>query len=201
MNDLTPENRISTKELAEILNVTVRVINKHAADMFPEIVRNGVATYLNQEQATAIKQRIERSGRNDLEQVFQVGNITTDLEMFQKIHEVVSWSATKIQALQATIEEQRPKVEMANALMESHGNESIGVVAKTLGYGRNKFFQMLRRDGILDDHNTPYQRFIDEGYFVVRIKVAPNGENVPVTLATPRGLEYLSRRYYRKVIV
>lgn len=57
----------------------------------------------------------------------------------------------------------------------------IGTVAKVLNFksvGRNTLFDILRRQGILQRDNMPFQTYVDRGYFrVVESKWnAPNGD-------------------------
>jgi hypothetical protein len=40
--------------------------------------------------------------------------------------------------------------------------------AKLLGIGQRKLIKLLRADNIINDHNLPYQRYIDAGYLRVR---------------------------------
>lgn len=69
---------------------------------------------------------------------------------------------------QALIEKMQPKVDFFDAVAESSDAVSIGEVAKVLkvkGVGRNKLFEFLRRQKVLDRHNIPYQKYINCGWF------------------------------------
>ncbi len=54
--------------------------------------------------------------------------------------------------------------------MHRHCTYSMQDVAKFLGIGSKTLFQQLRDAHILNDHNLPYQRYIDAGYFRVLTK-------------------------------
>ena len=62
------------------------------------------------------------------------------------------------------------KIEFYNDVTESKTATDIGTVSKLLnfkGVGRNILFEILRKEGILQYNNIPYQRYIDNGYFRV----------------------------------
>ena len=50
MNDLTTEKMMTVREVAEILGVNIRTIQQYVKELFPEKVRNGYTTYLNEMQ-------------------------------------------------------------------------------------------------------------------------------------------------------
>jgi hypothetical protein len=97
---------MTVQQVAEALNVSDRTVRRHAADM--GLTTNGMPTFLTEEQATAIKQRIEKSGRNDLDNVVQVGNATTQLEIAQKTLEVILYWKSQAEALDATVTKMLP---------------------------------------------------------------------------------------------
>lgn len=86
----------------------------------------------------------------------------------------------KIEAQQKTIEVQKPKAEFYDDVVESKDAMSMDRVAKTLnmGIGRNKLFELLRNKKILMGNNTPYQRYVDSGWFrCIETKFTkPNGD-------------------------
>lgn len=81
--------------------------------------------------------------------------------------------------------EMKPKAEFFDAVADSKTAFSMNDVAKVLdvkGYGRNKLFEFLRDNGILDAHNVPYQRYVDRGWFrVIEQHFQKNGEPVVTT--------------------
>lgn len=68
---------------------------------------------------------------------------------------------------EAKIKADAPKVEFYDAVTDSKDAIDMRVVATTLnmGVGRNKIFEILRNEKILDRKNIPYQKYIDMGYF------------------------------------
>lgn len=66
---------MNTKETAEALGVSERTIRRHAESM--GLTENGKQTELDEKAVTIIKKQIERSGRNDLDNVVQLPNVNT----------------------------------------------------------------------------------------------------------------------------
>ena len=91
-----------------------------------------------------------------------------------------------------------PKAEFFDAVTDSKTAISIGETAKVLdaGIGQNKLFAFLRDNNILKSDNTPYQRYIDMGYFrVVEQKYEVNGEiRISIkTLVFQKGIDFIRR--------
>ena len=89
-----------------------------------------------------------------------------------------------------------PKAEMHDLFLSAENAQSMNLVAKSIGVGRNKLFQQLRDNGILMQNNTPFQRYIDRGYFeVIERPIAMGGQmiNKAQTLVTPKGIDYIAR--------
>lgn len=78
--------------------------------------------------------------------------------------------ADKIKFLENKIEEDKPKVEFYNDVIDSKNTCDMQTVAKTLnfkGVGRNNLFEILRENKILQSNNQPYQKYVDNGWFRV----------------------------------
>lgn len=74
----------------------------------------------------------------------------------------------EIEKLQLTIETDKPKVEFYEAVTESNDTIDMGTVAKVLnvkGVGRNTLFEILRKNKVLMSNNSPFQSYIDKGWF------------------------------------
>ncbi len=118
------------------------------------------------------------------------------IQAFMKLKEEM----IRRQELEKKIEEQQPKIEFYNDVTGSDATAEIGTVAKVLNFksvGRNTLFDILRRQGILQRDNMPFQTYVDRGYFrVVESKWnAPNGD-VKVnykTVVYQKGIEYISK--------
>lgn len=91
----------------------------------------------------------------------------------------------------------------------SSQNMSINTCAKELGIGEYKLFAFLRSKKVFfydkDMVNVPYQRFMNEGKFVVKETPCHDREMRSVTYATKKGLDYMRKLlrkngYYDKLV-
>lgn len=101
-------------------------------------------------------------------------------------------------------EEMKPKADFYDDVTGSSDTIEIGEVAKVLncGIGRNKLFDLLRKEKVLMKNNIPKQHFVDEGYFrVIETKYTkPNGD-VSINLKTvvyQKGVDYIRKLLKKK---
>lgn len=105
-----------------------------------------------------------------------------------------------IEARDAKIALDAPKVAFAETIRAIDGVCHIEKIAKTLGYGRNKFFKQLRADSVLMRSNLPYQKYIDKDYFTV-VEQEPYTDKEGVkhptftAMVTGAGQVFLARKY------
>ena len=98
----------------------------------------------------------------------------------------------------------KPKAFVADMIANTAGLLTMNEVAKPLDLltiGKNRLFEILRQEKILQRnskdrmiHNTPYQRYIDEGYFQIRYTQVPNNGSmmmVAQTMVTPKGRNWI----------
>jgi len=116
-------------------------------------------------------------------------------------------SENKIQEQKLLIEEQAPKVELADRLFICDAEVNIGEVAKLFNerirkgksIGRTKLFEILREHEILmvygSEKNNPRQKYIDNGCFVLKTSTFDNGyggtKMSSTTKVTPKGINWL----------
>lgn len=94
----------------------------------------------------------------------------------------------------------KPKEEFFDAVTDSKDAIEIGKVAKVLNYpgiGRNKLFEILRKECILMKNNIPYQKYIDAEYFrtIEQKYSVPNGDiriNIK-TLVYQKGVDFIRK--------
>jgi len=92
--------------------------------------------------------------------------------------------------------EMKPKALEYDLFLSGKDCQEVGIVAKSFNIGRNKFFNMLRKEKILMSNNVPYNDY--KKYFKVIYKsVSINGviDNKPVTLFKPSGISYIAKRF------
>lgn len=121
-------------------------------------------------------------------------------EKQQAIREITEQSRQAVSFLESHIETAlMPKVDMYDRTMGMDKLTDMKIVAKTLnfkGVGRNNLFEYLRRKGVLDRWNSPFQQYVDAGYFkIVKEPFRINGcdEIYFKTVATQRGLDYIGK--------
>ena len=185
------KNRMTVKEVAAILGTAESTIRNKAADLFPECIKNGVATMLTESQVTEIKKNIVP---RDLTLKSKVDSAVTNIEMQQKALEVMQW-------LYAQVESLTPKAQLADRMMNTGNLRTITDYGKIIARPRKIFTDLIasgvlfRRDGVL----LPYQKYIDCGYFIVRynlVKIGDHEERRPQTYITAAGEQWLSTSLY-----
>jgi phage antirepressor YoqD-like protein len=92
-----------------------------------------------------------------------------------------------------TLIEQAPKVEFADAVSDAKIGISFKECSKALGLGRNTMMSILRDEKILQKNNTPYQTFIDRGYFQVKQGTSHYGHITHTTIVTGKGEIWLHK--------
>jgi len=89
-----------------------------------------------------------------------------------------------------------PKAMAFDTFMDGSNLQTMNDVAKCLGIGRNKLFEFLRKEKIMRANNTPYQEYIDRGYFEVKEKPIQMGDSVinyAQTYVAARGVDYIRK--------
>lgn len=100
--------------------------------------------------------------------------------------------------------ELKPKAEFFDAVADSKSAIPMGEVSKVLairGFGRNNLFEFLRKKGVLDRYNIPYQKYVDCGWFrVIEQKYMKNGEPFinTKTLVYQKGVDGIRKLLERK---
>ncbi len=97
------------------------------------------------------------------------------------------------------ITEMKPKADFFDQVASSKDAVPMDKVAKVLNtkIGRNKLFEILRDKKVLDAENSPYQTYIDRGYFrvIMQSYTKPNGEKHInyKTLVYQKGIDYIRK--------
>ncbi|TDZ92084.1 phage antirepressor [Mycobacteroides salmoniphilum] len=101
---------------------------------------------------------------------------------------------------EAKVAELEPKASFYDELMDADGTYSFLAVSKMIGWGRNTMMAELRKSGVLQKNNLPYQRY--EHHFKVTPQTFVNrntGETVPTatTSVWPSGIEFIQKKLAR----
>lgn len=144
-------------------------------------------------------EELEKQVRNQTPQLPQ-----TYLEALESLVE----SEKRNQALQAKIDEDKPKVAFADSVASSDDTISIGQLAKLLKQngietGRKRLFDYFRKNGYLikgksKDYNTPSQKAMGQGLFKIKETVINMGDKAILSLSprvTSKGQQYFIKHF------
>jgi phage antirepressor YoqD-like protein len=169
MNDMRPGDMITVQEAAAALGVSPEAVKKHIRELYPELLRNGLTTYLTEAQITAVKRKMLPTT--------EVAGMITDLEAAEMLlksagHFKARFEEERARRVEAEVKlaEAAPKVEFFDQVADSKDAISLRDTASTLnipGWGRNKVFALLREKGVIDGRNIPYREYQDRGLFRV----------------------------------
>lgn len=118
----------------------------------------------------------------------------------------------KRRALEAKVEEDKPKVVFAEAVETSHTSILVGELAKLLkqngvDMGQQRLFQWMRENGFLiarkgTDYNMPTQKSMEMGLFEIKERTISDPAGVTRITKTPkitgRGQTYFINRFLRE---
>jgi anti-repressor protein len=100
------------------------------------------------------------------------------------------------------LKEQETPVAIYNLAIAAHNTMSMQEIAKSLGTGRTKLYNILREEKVVMKNSTmPYQRFLDDGYFKVTERPRASGDTIindPATRVTAKGFEYIAKIIQRR---
>lgn len=199
MNNLSTEKLVTTKELAGILGVSTRTVQNaverlNLANVLSSVKIRGQLSYIfNEEQATLIKQEIQK--HHNL-QSRQIDSVSTELEENETILKA-------FQILNARNLELKKRVEIAenkNALlMHSEKSYTISEIAKELGYkSAIEFNKILHKDEIIFRQNStwiPYAKYSTQGYFEIKQTILDDETVVYNLRVTQKGRNFLLNKY------
>lgn len=139
------------------------------------------------------------------QQVVQAQQKQLPQTYLEALKSLVEAEETRLQ-LESKIEEDKPKVEFAEAILSTEQSIEIGEFARLLNkngikLGRNNLFILLRENKFLmstpHSWNIPYQKYLDQGIFEV-VENAVEKQSFKAitfkTLVTPKGQIYLTNK-------
>jgi len=170
----TESNLVTIRQFAEVYGVSYDTVNNAVKRLFPEIVRNGKTTYLNEMQVAAISKELKSNAKVTEQLTFEAGskvkNTTTELEVIANYkaatEALVSMLNAKNQALQAENERQKqqlaiqqPKVDVYNHLVERKFHKCLRDTAQYVGVKERHFFAVLQEKKIIYKHAGHYRAY------------------------------------------
>jgi hypothetical protein len=155
MERIGEEQKMTVKEVADVLGVSERVIQKHASTL--GLTKNGKQTELDEKSVTIIKKKIERSGRSDLAHVCELPK--TQLEKQLIIQQAMSLQNEMIQELQAQLEEAIPKAKNWDEIASHETFMNFRDAAGKMGVQQNELMKYLKTKYIYKNTRGEYRAF------------------------------------------
>ena len=196
--------RLQGRELSE--SKTAKIYTNGGLQTVSLISENLIAEWLPRDNPKLATQMIKLGVRMFLHNLAGYSVTTTAIQTpttyLEALKALVASEESKLlleaenKQLTEKIVEDAPKVEFAEQVYTSDDCISIGDFAKVLnipGLGRTRLFKKLRDLGILRVNNTPFQKFIERGYFEVTEYVSPVGIKFTTRL-TGRGQLWLTKK-------
>lgn len=208
----TTEEKITTRQLAEQLGTSSKVVLENAKKCLPnKKIENGKPTYWSKAEVTVLLEQLKTSNPNQYTFTASVKVVSTDLTpalkikkamelMMEGYEEELAILREKNEAQRAKLEEQAPKVEVFDRIADSSGLKSMQEVAKILKIGVNTLFALLRDAGIFyrsNGVNVPHDEHIRRGRFEVKEEpFMRDGKPCAYTriFVTEKGLVWLARK-------
>ena len=192
------EKMITTRELAEVLNVSNMAI-KRVLDKTNNLngtvkVENGKSMIFNEEQATLIKQEIQK--HHNLKSR-QIDTVSTEVEENETILKAIHILRNRNEELKkrADISENKNSL-----LMHSEKSYTVSEIAKELEYkSAIEFNKILAKDKIIFKQNgtwLPYAQYAKSGYFEIKQTILENKTVVYNLRVTQKGREFLINKYH-----
>lgn len=140
--------------------------------------------------------------------------IHSDIQIPTSFAEALRLAAAQQEQLekqQKQLRANEPKIETYDTFLNAENYVAIGVVAKQLStnknpMGQNRLFEFLRNQNVFISNgsmkNTPYQSYLEKGYFVVKtnpIKMGDVINNVNQTLVTPEGIKFIEKLWKKYI--
>jgi phage antirepressor YoqD-like protein len=159
-----------------------KFIFKYNPDLYELMAQAGVRVFLHTQAGYKVTSSAVNQSEHKLPQSYLAA-----------LKELVAVTEAK-EAAEAKLIEQAPKVEFAESIEVSDNVISFADFAKIIGTGRNRLFVKLRAEGIMPpNHNIPYQKYIDQGYFEVT-EVVKGNQVFPTARITGKGQIYLAKK-------
>jgi phage antirepressor YoqD-like protein len=161
MNELATEKTMTVQKIAESLNIPERTIQANIVSLYPELVKNGIKTRLNEEQVTRVKQKMYSS--HNLAGTREVAY--TELEREELIALAMKLQNKKVLSLQVELKEAE---EMRDRLIHTGKLYTASEIATEMGYkSAIKFNKILKDLGIQYKVNGTWvmtAAYSDKGY-------------------------------------
>jgi len=195
------EKTMSLAEIAKVLGYEKDTLRKLVKELFPESIKHGKETRLNEAQITELKKNLVP---RTVALKHHSENSTTGLERketimlaFQYLKEDYEAEKLKRIALENKIKEDEPKLSFYERVKESDNTIDFLRFGRLVKLGRNTLMNILREKGVIDSHNLAYQNLVDVGVFEIKestYKVDGKEMTSLKTVITGKGQAWLVRK-------
>jgi phage antirepressor YoqD-like protein len=153
---------MSVREVADVLNVTPEAIKEWIRELYPDKLKNGVVTFLDEVEVTAIKLKMRPT-------TFVVG-AKTDLEKKLIINQAMGFLQEEITTLQSQNLQLQSTVQLLTH--DTSKTFTAGEIAKEIGFKSAFALNLkLHEHHIIYKHNNtwlPYSEYADKGYMEIK---------------------------------
>jgi phage antirepressor YoqD-like protein/predicted DNA-binding protein YlxM (UPF0122 family) len=193
MNELTKERFMTVSEVADALNVSGQAIRDAVKKLFPEALKNGLTTYLDEVQVTAIKLQIQSGGNRYLKDNFELKNVKTSLEKKLIVRQAIDLLEEEISELR--LENEKANTQIKMLVHDFNKTYTTTEIAKELNM---KSAQQL--NNTLAEMKVQYRQngtwvlfsnYSDKGYTSIKETVLDTGKIVYDRLWTGLGRQFL----------
>jgi len=192
-----PEKTMTIKEVADSLGVSYALVIKRVNEIFPDKVKNGKITYLNEYEVTAVSMRIKENSSlitsDDRRKL-----PTTQAEealMIVKGYELAIQRYKKLEEENAIL---KPKAALADAALRDESKHySIRDAGKHLGLSQTEIFDIMRDNGLLTGKNIPSQKSLNLGLLTLRTNVSES-RNYPQAVMTMQNIDNFRKKYIKE---
>ena len=184
---------MTVREVAEVLKVSGQAVRDAIKKLYPDSLINGVTTFLNEEQVTAIKLQIQSGGNRYLKDNFEVINVKTDLEKELLIFQAMQFQQEKINKLQLEVEKANNQIKMlVHDFKKLYTTTEIAKElnmksAQDLNFRLSKMNIQYKQNGTW----VLYSDYSDKGYTSIKETVLDSGKIVYDRLWTGAGRQFL----------
>lgn len=197
-----PEQTVRDRMARNYLTKTAEVPTAQGLRMARVITEDAIVEWLPDDNPTVARQMLRLGIRKYMHTIAgykhkQTKPLAALPQDYIQALEALLVSEKEKQQLQLQAAQDAPKVELASEFIDRGGLTLIGDFAKDVSsIGRNNLFKLLRQKGVLMKNNHPYQRYVEQGFFVLK----PAGWNSNIgresytTLLTPAGVQWLNEQ-------
>lgn len=191
------ESFVTTKELANVLGISESSLKRSVqklSSVLGEVAKNNQGGYLfNQDQATLIKQEIQKHHNLSSR---QIDNVSTELEENETIAKALSILKTRNDVLQNKIKEMQPKADVYDQLVDRSKLINFRDFAAKIGFTQNEFMTILKAKYIYKNSIGEYRAYSEyQDLFSLRTfpkGVDKTGEQLMLNM---NGIKYFTEKY------